>query len=46
MIPFGHNEPTLEHRPFPELIQFFVPAAMSILQEAPEKGAYQPEERL
>ena len=33
-------------RPVPEPIHLFVLGAMSILWEAPKKGAYQPEERL
>ena len=45
IIPFRQNV-LGSIRPLPEPIQFFVLDAMSIQQEAPENGAYQPEERL
>ena len=46
IIPFRQNL-LGSIRPFPEPIQFFVlGASLSYGREAPEKGAYQPEERL
>ena len=40
------TEPTWEHKALSETDLIFCARCKSILWEAPEKGAYQPEERL